>query len=253
MRFAYSPETGVFSVYATPEEFALAHSSDDENPEKYRVIVKQMRNKDGSNNEVAIYDFIHEYVNFVKKIFGDLYPDEKIKDVVVLSTMPKLGYTWTSLLDLENFDSSQNFLELMTSYAFKTIADTGVNKKSGVGKELMEMLSETDFAKLTLAKMILCSIQHPTVWNKKQKSDKQKEQLEANLKTVETKIKKYEKKYGFDSAEMQKYYGDDKYPEKDMQDWLKLYTDASIIRLSLEKYELVENLVTQWRDSFEVE
>jgi len=255
MRFSYSPETGQLSVYATSDEFHLTadvFSNDPKTGDKeYRVIVKQLRNKDGSNSEVAIYEFIKDYINFIKRIFGDLCPDEKIKDIVTFSTIPKLGYTFTSLLDLENFDSSQNFLEMILSYAFKVITDESFDKKQGTGKDLMSLLSERDFAKVALAKVILSSVNHPAIWGKIQKPDRQKDQLNKNLKTLDAKLAKFEKKYGFSTADMNIYYGDDKYPENDMEEWMKISKDASIIRLSLQNYDLVEELVTKWQQSFE--
>lgn len=253
MRFAYTPETGQFAIYASPEEFQLASFHDGQGgDQEFRVVLKNLKERDGQTaDEGAIYHFINEYVAFVKKIFGDLYPNEKIKDIVVLSTMPKLGFTWTSLQDLDKFGSSNNFLEMVLSYALLTIQETDLDKKTQTGRELVELLSERDFAKLTLAKVILASVSHPTVWKTKQKPDKQKDDFIKRMNSLKTKIARFERKYGFSSEDMQKYYGDDQYPEKDMEAWLKLYQEYKLMETSLDKFDLVEKIVDQWVASFE--
>ena len=255
MRFAYSPDTGCLSVYATPEEFHLTADVFTKNPasgeKEFRVIVKHFKNKDRTKNEAAIMQFLEEYnKKLIIPLMGDLYPDEKIKDIVVLSTMSKLGFSWTSLTDIDNFNSSQNFFDMVLSYAVKAITSSDTDKKSGEGRELMELLSEDDFAKLTLAKVILSSINHPTVWKKKHQTDRAKDQLEVQMAGIDKKLQRLEKKDGFLSAQAVEFYQNDQFPEDDIALWLQLIQQASTIRLALEKYGLVEELVGKWRDSF---
>jgi hypothetical protein len=251
MRFAYCPETGQLTIYATTEEFQLASFHDGKGGEQeFRVVLKELKNRDGSVDPSAIYKFLNQYVKFVKDIFGDLYPDEKIKDILVLSTMPKLGFTWTSLLDIDKFGSSLNFMDMITSYAFSAIEDTNLDKKTQTGKSLIELLSERDFAKLTLAKVLLSSINHPTVWKQKQRPDKQKEDFLKRMDSLKNKLSRFERKYGFESKEMHKYYKDDQFPESDMEEWLKVYTEYQMMQLSIEKFSLVENITDNWMKSF---
>lgn len=248
MRFSYSPETGQFAIYATPEEFQLASFHDGQGGgQEFRVVLKDLKERDSQTpDEGAIYHFINEYVAFVKNILGDLYPTERIKDILVLSTMPKLGFTWTSLLDLDKFGSSSNFMEMLLTYALTTIQETDLDKKTQTGRDLVDLLSERDFAKMTLAKLILTSVNHPTVWKQKQKADKQKEDFIKRMNALKVKIARFERKFGFSSNDMKKYYGDDQYPEKDMEAWLNLYNEYKLMEMSLDKFDVVEKIVDEW-------
>jgi hypothetical protein len=198
MRFNYSPETGEFAIYADSDEFQLATRKNENDEHEFRVVLKDLKHKDGSNNDEAIYKFIDEYVNFINRILNDLHPNEKLKDIVIFSTMPKFGYTWSSLIN-HVFDDSYHFFEMLLTYGIHMI------RNESNGKELVEILSENDYAKLTLAKMLLCSVELPGIWKVKKKPEEPKTKIQAKLINLKSKLEKFEKKYKFSSEQMLKY------------------------------------------------
>jgi hypothetical protein len=251
MRYAYSPLTGEFAVYATAEEFQLASRPKvDDEPQEYRVILKNLKSKDGNNDPEEITTFIDEFVDFIKTIFGELHPDEKIKDVIVMSTMARVGFMWTSLLGDNTYESSYNFFDMLLSYGLNVMMEAGQSKNSEKSKDITEMMSERDFSKLTLAKILLSTLELPQIWKVKKKPDKYKEKMAALADKLKVKITKFEAKYKFSSEDMLKYYGDDTYPEKDMQTWLDATKEVKLIESSLQKYDLVEELVDSWNQAF---
>lgn len=248
MRFHYSPETGEFAIFANEDEFDIKSAKLNDDKE-YKVISRQLKLKNGEPDENAICKFIKLYSKFINDILKDLNPEHEIKDILILSIMPKLGYSWRSLSNITQGKASTNFLDLILTYGLWKIIEADNKENSQFTKQLMEILSERDFAKLTLAKILLNTITHPNVWKHKQKPDKTLAFAETRIKSLKVKLAKFEKKYGFASEDMEKYYKDDKYPEKEMTNWLEIYKEYEIYKLTVEKYNLVEKLTDEFANS----
>ena len=112
MRFSYNPETREVSIYVKQEEFDLAANGDE-----YRVFTRTF-------NADNLETFINGYTEFIKKICSDLLINEKIHDIITISTY-KSGYLWRSLLDFSSSDESTSFLENILSYGLHLINQDG--------------------------------------------------------------------------------------------------------------------------------
>ena len=239
MRFHYSPQTGQLTVYATSDEFQLAAGE-----KEYRVVVKDLKNKDGTIDENLIFHFIEEFSNFTKKIFQDIYPQEKIQDIVVMSTKPKFGFTWTSLLNYKKQGSSLNFISMIIDYLLNAIKDSSVKKSNKEAKELDEIFSKKDLNKLEILNIMINSMTCPSIW----KMSRKKEDA-TRLNQLNIKITKIEKKYGYSSEEMYKYYSEyksDESLETPMQEWLKLYEERRDLLILEEKNKLINDFLEKW-------
>lgn len=241
MRFDYSPQTGQFSVYASQDEFQLAASQD-----SYRVIVKNLKNKNGDIEPELIAKFIAEYSEFVKKILQSIYPEEKIKDIVVMSTMPKFGFLWTSLLDIKKCGNSFNFFETIMNYITNVMKDSG--SKNGI-KDLEEIIEEKDLNKLEILNILSKSIDGPSIWKNRKKQDNDKLKNITNIKNINIKIEELEKKYQFSSEEMYKFYQNykgDESLESGMLEWIDLFEERKFLLSVKEKHRLLDELVDKW-------
>lgn len=241
MRFDYSPQIGQLSVYASQDEFQLAASQD-----SYRVIVKTLRNKNGDIEPELIAKFIEEYSEFVKKILQSIYPEEKIKDIVVMSTMPKFGFLWTSLLDIKKCGNSFNFFEMMMNYITNIIKDSGSKNRT---KELEEILEQKDLSKLEILNILSKSIDGPSIWKNRKKQDNNKLKNITDIKNINIKIQDLEKKYQFSSEEMYKFYQEykgDESLEPGMLEWIDLFEERRFLLSIKEKHRLLDELLDKW-------
>lgn len=195
MRFAYDPSTRELSLYVKKHEFDLAV-----NDEEYRVF-----RRDFSENKMAT--FIEEFSAFVRKILCTIYTEEKVQDILAISSSKK-GYTWTSLMHLEYSENAVNFLENLMSYGLHI-----VQHQSEHGKDsFIQDLNSEDMTKLNLIVSLISTLNYPQPWQKRA-AGKNQLKLKTRITRLAKQIKALEQKYGFSSDEMLKYYADDELPD----------------------------------------
>jgi len=230
MRFSYEPTTGEVSIYVKKEEFDLAAKGDE-----YRVFTRSF---DPENLE----KFIESYTEFIKQICNHLMPQEKIQDVLTVSTL-KSGYTWRSLLNLDYSDESNSFLENMVSYGLHIIDQEGRIKNPH--KTIADYISKKDASKLSLIMtlMNLPSLPEPF---KKRKRGKNTKALQKRIDNLNNQIKRFEESYGFSSETMYKYYQDDELPDDNMGSWINAYNELKFINSVKNRETIVEELLEVW-------
>jgi len=230
MRFSYQPQNGVVSIYVRREEFDLAARGDE-----YRVFSR-------SFNPNNLEQFIEGYTDFIKQVCNYLVPEEKIQDIVTMSTY-KSGYTWRSLLNLDYSDESTSFLENMVAYGLHIIDQEGRSRNPA--KTIADYISKKDASKLSLIMTLLNLPSLPEPFNKRKKL-KSPKTLQKRIDMLNAKLKVFEERYKFDSNTMIKYYESDKMPTNDINEWISLFTEKKYHE-SIKNREIVANeLLEEW-------
>jgi|GEM_PF-6628669 len=233
MRFSYEPNEGAISAYVSQSEFELAASGNE-----FRVFKRHF-------TPDSLKKFIQEYALFMKQVFEALIPDENMYDIVALSKYKK-DYVWKSLLNLEYSKEHESFLENMLGYAIFEI-DKEIKKKST--KDSLEVkISAEDATKLSIILNLLDLTSLPEPFNDTKKKVSKEKLDERKLKEINNKIAKFEKKYGFNTEEMLKYYSDDKFLDDNMQVWMKLNEDKVYLLKSKDRQLLIKDFVKKWSE-----
>ena len=235
MRFRYSPETGQLNIFVKKDEFDLAVSENE-----YRVFTRDF-------TKVNISVFVEEFSNFVKEIFQSLYAEEKLKDIVAVSTVNG-AYTWISLLKLEDTGSANDFLENLLSYGLNVLDKESLKKK----KDFLYEMTVEDRAKLSLILGLLHNLSYPAPWKKRTKDNKLQKNIN-RLKLLKRQLGALESKYGFSSEEMVKYYADDTIPDEDIVAWLILYNEYQELQHFSDKQDVLKQIIDIWIKSDVVE
>jgi len=232
MRFSYDPENNELSVYVKKNEFDLAA-----NETEYKVF-KRVFNREN------LESFLKAYSNFIKDIFDYITPNEKIQDIVAISTYKQL-YSWRSLsgTELTYGDESSSFLENMMIYGLSVMDRKCIQNG---GKNIMEEITPRDKSKLSLIMTLIDTLNLPTPYVEGKKSKNTLKSLQKKLNTMDAKLKVYEEKYKFSSEDAWKYYNDDKLPDEKMLDWLEIYEEKQYILSIDKKRQLAEELASKW-------
>jgi hypothetical protein len=238
MRFNYNPESGILSFYVKKEEFALAACQDPKHENEYRVFERDF-------SKVSIHSFVEEFSDFTQHIFNSIFPDEKLKDIIAISTCSG-GYTWTSLLKLEYQDQAQNFMNNLISYALHTMQQQSQKTKS----EFLKDLSPEESAKLNLIIGLVNSLSYPQPWKrKKTKNIDPDVELSNKINLLTKKIKVLENKYKFSTGEMLKYYNDDILPDEEFTKWMKYSEELKAYEEFKSKKSVLKQIVDLWMNT----
>lgn len=232
MRFSYDPSEGAVSAYVTQDEFELAASE-----KEFRVFRRRF-------TPDSLKKFIQEYSFFMKNVFEALIPDEHMYDIVALSKYKK-DYVWKSLINLEYSKEHESFLENMLGYAIFEM-DKEIQNKST--ESLESKISSDDAAKLSIILNLLDLTSLPEPFNDNKRKISKEKSESRKLKDINTKIMKLEKKYGFNTEEMLKYYSNDKFPEVTMQLWMKLTEERAYILKYQDRQLLIKDFVKKWSE-----
>ena len=236
MRFSYEPNEGTLSAYVKKSEFDLAVKDDE-----YRVFQRKF-------NPEKLKDFIQDYSGFMKRVFESLIPNEEMYDIVALSTYKKT-YVWKSLLHLEYSVEHESFMENMLGYAMFMIEKE--IKSLNQAKSLDTTICPEDAVRLSMILNLLDFKSLPEPFTKK-KSGSKKRNEERQLKEINLKISKFEKKYGFSSEELIKFYSTDEFLEEPMKDWLELCRDRDYVLQSKSRQLLIEDFIKQWKSKIQM-
>jgi hypothetical protein len=230
MRFNYNPNTEELSAYVNKNDFDFAANKDSE---EYRIFSRDFK-------KTSLINFIQEFSKFVCHIFSCIYPEEKIKDIIVVSKFGK-GFSWTSLLNLNFNDNTLGFFENLINYGMHAL------KEHNKDKNFMEKMPKEEVAKLSLINHLVATLNCPEPWQRKRKT--QENQINIKIKDLKKSIKSYENKFGFSSEEMLKYYADDEMPEEEMIHWKNAFFELKNYENILKKQDSLEKIIQIWMES----
>jgi hypothetical protein len=238
MRFNYNPATGVLSLYVKKSEFEFAGSMDPKHQDEYRVFSRDF-------SKVAVQSFVEDFSNFTQEIFNSIYPEEKLRDIIALSTCSD-GYTWTSLLKLEYQDEAQSFLNNLMSYALHVMQQQSRNKDGS----FIDNLAKEEAAKLNLIIGLMNYLNYQQPWKRKKSKEPSFEaELKSKMKSLSKKIKALEAKYQFSTEEMLKYYKDDDLPDREISNWIKYNEELNSYERFQSKQKVLKTIVDMWMDA----
>jgi hypothetical protein len=229
MRFNYDPHLEELSAYVHKEDFEFAANKD---TDEYRIFSRNFKKS-------SIINFIQEFTKFICHIFECLYPEEKIKDIIVISKFNK-GFSWTSLLNLNFNDNTLGFFQNLMNYGMHTL------KEFNKDKNFVEKLPKEEIAKLSLINHLVVTLNCQEPWQRKRKN--QENQIEVKIKNLKKSIKSYEVKFGFSSDEMLKYYADDEMPEEEMNNWKNAFFELKNYENMLKKQDTLNKIIEMWME-----
>ena len=231
MRFSYVPSTGTVTIYVKKEEFDLAV-----NETEFRVF-SRVFTSDG------LQQFIEGYTDFIKQICNFLVPDEKIQDIVTMSTYKSSSYVWRSLLNLNYSDESASFLENLLAYGLSTIDQEEQNRVPN--KSITEFISRRDANKLSLIMTLLNQLPSlPQPYQKRRRKSPKTAQKRIDFLTF--KLKMFEEKYGFNSETMLQYYQNDKIMDENMGEWINTFNELKFINSVKNREMVAEEVMELW-------
>jgi hypothetical protein len=122
-----------------------------------------------------------------------------------------------------------------------------LQKQSKNAKSFMNDLSPEDKAKLQLVIALLNYMNYDEPWKRKTKKKESRDgAILKKLKTVGRKISTFEKKYGFDTEQMLKYYRDDSLPDVDFAKWISLHDERKMLNGILSKKQVLSQILELW-------
>ena len=229
MKYIYNKKERILSIYAKPNENPMVSTAGD---------LKVLERKFESENDIK--EFLCDFTVLVQHVFGHMYDNDEIIDIVVLGTAPHKKVTWWSLTDTEETGISHNVFDLLMDYGFNNF-----EKAMPFGETLNKMLSPRDQAKLNLAALLVKSIRVGT----RKRENLQK--LDKKVNILKKRLAAFEQKHGFSSELMYKYYSDDEMPEGDVAAWLALYEDYRLFKNMVTETTEMEVLTDEWLKTFE--
>jgi hypothetical protein len=223
-------------MYVKKSEFEFAGSMDPKHQDEYRVFSRDF-------SKIAVQSFVEDFSNFTQEIFNSIYPEEKLRDIVALSTCNE-GYTWTSLLKLEYQDEAQSFLNNLMSYALHVMQQQSKDKNN-----FIKNLTKEEAAKLNLVIGLISHMNYQQPWKRKKNKIDTEIEVRNKMKSLSKKIKTLESKYQFTTEEMLKYYRDDVIPDKEISNWIKYNEELKGYQNFQNKQKILQQILEIWMNA----